>query len=258
MAAALACVLALAGCSGGGGDAADAPIAHAAAHTVRTTGSGPLAGLTPREALVAANDAMRGLSAMTLDEVQQRAGRRTHLTAALTAGNGCALSAVVDGASVRVIGAGDRTYVKADPAYWRAHGGTDGSRIAAGIHGRWLRLDLPASTTSFAQYCSVSGFMAATTANVTKGTVTRGRPTTLAGKPVLTVVHAVSGQTATVRIAATGTPYILRSDVVGTGANAGLTGYATFGGFDRAPRISAPPKAATVDLATFGASHLSV
>jgi hypothetical protein len=241
MAAALACVLALAGCSGGGGDAADAPIAHAAARTVRTTGSGPLAGLTPREALVAANDAMRGLSAMTLDEVQQRAGRRTHLTAALTAGNGCALSALVDGASVRVIGAGDRTYVKADPAYWRAHGGTDGSRIAAGI-----------------QYCSVSGFMAATTANVTKGTVTRGRPTTLAGKPVLTVVHAVSGQTATVRIAATGTPYILRSDVVGTGANAGLTGYATFGGFDRAPRISAPPKAATVDLATVGASHLSV
>lgn len=260
VAAALAGVLVLAGCSGGGSDGGgdDAPIVHAAARTVRPAGSGPLAGLTPREDLAAANHAMSGLSAMTLDEVQQRPGHSTHLTAALTDGKGCALSAVVDGASVRVIGAGDRTYVKADPAYWRAHGGADGSRIAAGIHARWLRFDLPASATSFARYCSVSAFMAANTTNVSNGTVTHGRPTTLGGKSVLTVVHAVTGETATMRIASTGAPYILRSDIVGTGANAGMTGYATFGGFDRAPHISAPPAGSTVDLATFGASHLSV
>ncbi|MEE4543187.1 hypothetical protein V2S66_14560 [Streptomyces sp. V4-01] len=265
-ACALVGVLVLAGCSGGGGrdEGGDAPIAHVAVRT--TDDAGPYGGMTPRQELAKAEEAMRQVSAMTVDMDQQQGGRRVHLTAAITAGGGCALAEQAAGDSVQVIGTRDNTYLKADDAFWRAHGGPDGSRVAAALDGKWLRLDQRPSATEFAGYCSVAGFMSATSSNLGQGAVVRGRPATLDGKAVLTLVHTTPGHRATVRVAATGTPYILRSDISGAGGSAGTgsaatdaaTESVTFSGFGRPPRISPPPPGATVALAALGVSHLSV
>jgi hypothetical protein len=256
-AAVLACAATLAACGSGsdGGDDQDAPIVRSAA---TRADAGPYGGLTARQELEKAEDAMRGASAMTVVIDQSAGGHRMHMKAAVTDGAGCDLTIQQDSDVVQVVGTRTDTYVQADPAFWRAHGGPDGRHIATALAGKWLRIDARPSATSFRTYCSVTALIDSGSSDTGAGTVRRGRPAEVGGTPAVTVVHARNGFTSTAYIAATGVPYILRSYTVGTGGNAGKSGTTVFSGFGRAPRIAAPPADLTVDSRTLGTAHLSV
>jgi hypothetical protein len=248
--AAGAATLGLAGC-GGHDNGADAPLVRPASTHADT---GPYAGLTGRQLMDRAMTAMRAASSMTIDlRTTDDKGGAVHFTSALTKSGLCAAAATADGDKLQVIRTHTSYYLKADAAFWRDQGGKDGQAMAQMLAGKWLKMPQKQGK-SLAEVCDLGLILDQISQGASSGTYTRGGTTDADGRPAVSVVEKDDdGTTTDIIIAASGTPYILRAFTPDDSSNS-----ATFGGFGKAPRISAPPASRTIDVSAFGNPDISI
>ncbi|WP_225846252.1 hypothetical protein [Streptomyces sp. HPF1205] len=242
---------ALAGC-GGHDSAADAPLVRPLSGAV--SDEGPFANLTGLQVLERANAAMGAATALTFREDGTRAGHTVHARSVMADGGRCAATMSDDtGKQLRVIGTGSAYYLKGSSQFWKASD-LPGSAIKT-LDGKWLRLPAAAirSGGSIAFMCDKDQFVKRMGSQSDVGTITKRRPTTLSGARVMPLLHVKPEVTTTVYVAMSGRPYILAIQGVRQGAAGGRI-TETFGGFDRIPRISAPPADRTVGPGALGGS----
>ncbi|WP_329136211.1 hypothetical protein OG552_24055 [Streptomyces sp. NBC_01476] len=237
----------LAGC---GGDkntqSAAAPVVRAVS-TTRTPGAFP--GISGKGVLKDAVDAMESTPTMTVDlHTTGDDDEPIHMKAAVTDTGKCAATVEDDGDRFQLIGTGEQYYMKADETYWQDKGGADGDALSAFAAGKWLKLPRDAGAQAgFKQFCDLKTLLGSMADAGSEGTVTKGRVLTYAGEQVQSLTqHADDGDTE-MYVAVNGTPYLLRAFTPDDDSNT-----ATFSGFGRATRITAPPAGLTVDISAFG------
>lgn len=249
--AAVSAGAALAGC-GGNDPAADAPLVRPLSGAV--SDEGPFADLTGRQVLERANTAMLAATALTFREDGTQAGHTVHARAVMADGGRCTATMSDDtGKQLRVIGTGSAYYLKGTSQFWKASG-VPKSAITA-LDGKWLRLRATAISRvgTIAFLCDKDQFMKRMGSESGVGTITKRRPTTLSGARVMPLLHVKPEVTTTVYVAMSGRPYILAIQGVRQGAAGGRI-TETFSGFDRVPRVSAPPAGRTVGPGDLGGS----
>nr|WTB34600.1 hypothetical protein OG781_38515 [Streptomyces sp. NBC_00830] len=166
------------------------------------------------------------------------------------AGN-CAGSVGLGGkqGSVRIVKRGNTVWIKPDADFWKHRAQGVGSALAAILAGRYIKG--PASDprlSSLSSACDLDTFqkVVGNNADTDKGTLTKGKKTTLAGASVVPLVRTWPGQKLTMYVAATGKPYPLRIDVTGGSPMANAT--VGFSAFDKPVPTTTPPPDATVDI----------
>ncbi|MET9661831.1 hypothetical protein [Streptomyces sp. NPDC006510] len=149
--------------------------------------------------------------------------------------------------SVRIVKRGDDVWVKPDANFWKNQVPGGGSAFAAILAGRYMK----GSATDprlrdLANGCDLDTFqkLVSDNANKDRGTLNKGRKTTLHGAPVVPLTRMRDGQTLTMYVAATGKPYPLRVTVQGAGADA-VVG---FSAFDKPVPTTTPPPDQTYDI----------
>lgn len=170
-----------------------------------------------------------------------------HITAALTRAGKCAASLDVDGEEAQIIGTGDVYYMKADAAYWRDQGGTNGSAMAQTLAGKWLKLSADLNG-DFDSFCDLATLMSSMTDDMDgNDPVSKGEPTDYDGTQVIPLTQHSSDGDSVVDVAAAGEPYILLVYMPNDDTNR-----AAFTGFGETPAIAAPPASQTVDISEYG------
>ncbi|MFI5772315.1 hypothetical protein ACIA74_28075 [Streptomyces sp. NPDC051658] len=149
--------------------------------------------------------------------------------------------------SVRIVKRGDQVWVKPDANFWKNQVPGGGSAFAAILNGRYMK----GSATdprlrSLADGCDLDTFqkLVGDNADNDRGTLNKGRKTTLGGAPVVPLTRMRDGRTLTMYVAATGKPYPLRITIRGGGADA-VVG---FSAFDKPVPTTTPPPDQTYDI----------
>lgn len=149
--------------------------------------------------------------------------------------------------SVRIVKRGDNIWVKPDADFWKNQVPNGGSAFAAILNGRYMR----GSATDprlrdVAAGCDLTTFQkfVGDNANNDRGTLNKGRKTTLDGVPVVPLTRIRDGRTLTVYVADTGRPYPLRITVRDGGANAAVN----LSAFDKPVPTATPPPDQTYDI----------
>ncbi|MFG2628116.1 hypothetical protein [Streptomyces sp. NPDC048473] len=149
--------------------------------------------------------------------------------------------------SVRIVKRGDDIWVKPDANFWKNQVPGGGSAFAAILNGRYMKgsADDP-RLRDVANGCDLDTFqkLVSDNADNDRGTLNKGRKTTLGGASVVPLTRLRDGQTLTTYVAATGKPYPLRITVRGGGANA-IVG---FSAFDKPVPTATPPPDQTFDI----------
>jgi len=144
-------------------------------------------------------------------------------------------------------------YVEADDSFWKAvsHNGRNVAGASRLLKGRWLKVPqgaLPSGTTEAGtdptSLCDLGALLADLGPDRMRQ-ASKGRKTTVDGRPAVSVVSKQDGGTTTAFIAAKGKPYLLRIAKKG-GESPGVM---TFGGFGKPFAVVTPPQSRTVDLA---------
>ncbi|MFF2409699.1 hypothetical protein [Streptomyces sp. NPDC058092] len=149
--------------------------------------------------------------------------------------------------SVRIVKRGNDIWVKPDADFWKNQVPNGGAAFAAILNGRYMK----GSATDprlrdVTDGCDLDTFqkLVRDHADNDRGTLNKGRKTTLDGAPVVPVTRLRDGRTQTLYVAATGKPYPLRITVRGGGANA-VVGLSAF---DKPVPTATPPPDQTYDI----------
>ncbi|MFE7356649.1 hypothetical protein ACFU8Q_26635 [Streptomyces sp. NPDC057543] len=178
----------------------------------------------------------RGIPSMTLDLTLDRNG---NCTGSVDLGS--------SQGSVRIVKRGNDVWVKPDADFWKSQVPYGGAAFAAILNGRYMKgsADDP-RLRDVTNGCDLDTFrkLVGDHANNDRGTLNKGRRTTLDGAPVVPVTRLRDGRAETVYVAATGKPYPLRITVRGGGANA-VVGLSAF---DKPVPTATPPPDQTYDI----------
>ncbi|MEU9321873.1 hypothetical protein [Streptomyces sp. NPDC048295] len=152
-----------------------------------------------------------------------------------------------DQGSVRIVKRGDAVWVKPDANFWKNQVPGDGSAFAAILHGRYMKGSASdPRLLGVTNGCDLDTFqkLVSDNANNDRGTLNKGRKTTLDGAPVVPLTRMRDGQTLMTYVAATGKPYPLRLTAQGGGADAVVD----FSAFDKPVPTTTPPPDQTYDI----------
>ncbi|MEU6017970.1 hypothetical protein ABZ826_29220 [Streptomyces sp. NPDC047515] len=149
--------------------------------------------------------------------------------------------------SVRIVKRGDAIWVKPDADFWKNQVPNGGPAFAAILNGRYMK----GSATDprlrdVVAGCDLHTFqrVVGDHADNDRGTLNKGRKTTLDGASVVPLTRIRDGRTLTMYVADTGKPYPLRITVRGGGANAVVS----FSAFDKPVPTATPPPDQTYDI----------
>ncbi|MFD9605851.1 hypothetical protein ACFVRD_26760 [Streptomyces sp. NPDC057908] len=152
-----------------------------------------------------------------------------------------------DQGSARIVKRGDDVWVKPDANFWKNQVPGVGSAFAAILNGRYMKgsADDP-RLRDLVNGCDLDTFqkLVGDHANNDRGTLNKGRKTTLGGASVVPLTRLRDGRTMTTYVAATGKPYPLRITVQGGGASAVMG----FSAFDKPVPTATPPPDQTYDI----------
>ncbi|MFF8916257.1 hypothetical protein ACF08M_23755 [Streptomyces sp. NPDC015032] len=149
--------------------------------------------------------------------------------------------------SVRIVKRGDDVWVKPDANFWKSQVPDSGPAFAAILNGRYMKGSAAdPRLRDVVNGCDLDTFrnLFGDHADNGRGTLNKGRRTTLDGAPAVPVTRLGDGRTLTTYVAATGKPYPLRITVRGGGANA-VVG---FSAFDEPVPTATPPQNQTYDI----------
>ena len=247
MAAAVAiAALVLSGCGGDKKDGAAAPLVRPVA--TDSVAAGAFKDLTADQVLERAETSMKAARSMSVDMSFVSDGKPMQIKEALTRSGACAAAMRIEGQALQLIAIGDTGYLKADAHYWETKGGSKGRAVAPVLAGKWVKLPPKLYAKSgFDMLCTIKGLVGSMSSDDGEGTLVKGHPTTLDGRPVLPLIHTKSGEVTTVYVTTTGNPYVVKV-VTPSGPDHGS---GTFGGFDKPAHITAPPRSQTLDLSAF-------
>jgi hypothetical protein len=245
---ATAAIAALSGCGGDKGDSSSAPLLAPAATT--SAKAEPYSDMTAKELLDRAETDMRDSGAMTVDMNGMQDGSPMQVKAAMNTGGSCAVAMRMDGDDVQLVSpGGSHVYMKAPAAFWKDNAGPNGGKASDVLGGKWVKLTRQMlEGSSFSDLCTLDGMMDTLTSDDGDGTLAKGEPTTLNGKPVVTLIETYPDETDTLYISTGDTPYVVKLET--TEGDSPSTG--TFTDFGRMPHVSVPPRSQTVDLAGLG------
>lgn len=245
--AAAAVAIAVAALTGCGGDKKDgaAPLVKPVATT--SAASDPFQGLTAHQVLDRAETSMRAVSSMTVDVSGMDKGQPMQFKAVLTRTGNCASAMRINGDAVQLIAIGATGYLKGDAHYWESKGGSKAKTLAPVLADKWVKLSPKVYAQSgLGTLCTIKELITGMAADDSEGTLVKGHATTLAGRPVLSLIHTKSDSVTTIYVTTTGTPYVVKAATTGSDPTSG-----TFSDFGKPAHISAPPKSRTVDLSAF-------
>ena len=244
VAVAIAAVV-LSGCGGDKKDGA-APLVKPVVTT--SAAAAPFQDLTADEVLRRAETSMKAASSMTVDMSFVSDGKPMQIKEALTGSGKCAAAMRIEGTAFQIIAIGTTGYLKADAHYWETKGGSKGKAVAPLLAGKWVKLPPKLYAQSgFDTLCTIKGMIGTMSSDDNEGTLVKGHPTVLDGRPVLPLIHHKSGDVTTVYVTTTGNPYVVKV-VTPSGPDRGS---GTFGGFGKPAHIAAPPRSQTVDLSAY-------
>lgn len=246
--AAVAVLAAAAVLSGCGGDKKDgaAPLVKPVVTT--SAAAGPFQDLTADEVLHRAETAMKAAPSMTVDLSFVSDGKPMQIKEALTGSGKCAAAMRIEGTAFQIIAIGTTGYLKADAHYWETKGGSKGKAVAPLLAGKWVKLPPKLYAQSgFNMLCTIKGLITTMSSDDNEGTLVKGHPTVLDGRPVLPLIHHNSDEVTTIYVTTTGNPYVVKV-VTPTGADKGS---GTFSDFGKPAHISAPPRSSTFDLSAY-------
>ncbi|MFF9351992.1 hypothetical protein [Streptomyces sp. NPDC014734] len=149
--------------------------------------------------------------------------------------------------SVRVVKRGDDVWAKPDANFWKNQVPVGGPAFAAILNGRWMKAtaDDP-RLRGVTDACDLDAFrhVVVDNADNDRGTLNKGRRTTLDGAPVVPLTRIRDDRTLTMYVAATGRPYPLKITVEGGGPHAVVN----LSAFGRPVPAATPPPDETYDI----------
>ncbi|MFF3734428.1 hypothetical protein ACFYXM_30040 [Streptomyces sp. NPDC002476] len=149
--------------------------------------------------------------------------------------------------SVRIVKRADDVWLKPDADFWKNQVPVGGPAFAAILDGRYLRASADDPRLhGVTAGCDLDHLrrLVVDNAENDRGTLNKGRRTTLDGAPVVPLTRIRDGRTLTMYVAATGRPYPLRITVEGGGAHA----VADLSAFDAPVPATTPPPDETYDV----------
>ncbi|MGW5273890.1 hypothetical protein ACWEQP_15150 [Streptomyces sp. NPDC004044] len=213
----------------------------------------PIDTLSARQIADRSSDALLGARSMHLSTRSAPAdgGAPTTLDVSVDRAGNCTGSVGLGGkqGSVRIVKRGDTVWVRPDAQFWKNRDSRVGSALAAILAGRYMKGSASDPRLGgLSSACDLATFQKVVSDNAKsdKGTLTKGKKTTLAGAPVVPLVRAWHGQKLTMYVAATGKPYPLRIDATGGSPKADAT--VGFSAFDKPVPTTTPPPDETVDI----------
>ncbi|WP_327371098.1 hypothetical protein [Streptomyces sp. NBC_01217] len=149
--------------------------------------------------------------------------------------------------SVRIVKRGDDVWVKPDADFWKNQVPGGGAAFAAILDGRYMKSS--ATDPRLRQLvtgCDLDTFqkMVGDNADNDRGTLNKGRKTTLDGASVVPLTRLRDDRKLTMYVAATGRPYPLRITIEDGGAHAVMG----FSAFDKPVPTATPPPDRTFDI----------
>ncbi|MFI9630326.1 hypothetical protein [Streptomyces sp. NPDC052042] len=151
--------------------------------------------------------------------------------------------------SVRIVKRGDDVWVKPDAAFWKNQVPNGGPAYAAILKGRYVRGSAnDPRLRGVAHACDLGRLrrLVVDNAENDRGTLNKGRRTTLDGAPVVPLTRLRDSRTLTMYVAATGRPYPLRITVEEEGRRAHAV--ADLSAFGVPVPAATPPPGKTYDI----------
>jgi hypothetical protein len=186
--------------------AATAVIAAAAIAACGSSGSSGN-GVSSKSAsaiVTASTNALESAKSVHVSGSGSQSGQSISIDLTVVSGKGAQGSLTLQGSKVGLIAVGKYYYLKADKAFWQAHGGAAEAQLLAD---KWLKL--PASGSSFASFSEFTDLhQIASQLAQAKGTVTKGSSTTINGQKAIAVKDPKKG--GVLYVATTGKPYPLK------------------------------------------------
>ncbi|MER5358990.1 hypothetical protein [Streptomyces sp. NPDC002785] len=149
--------------------------------------------------------------------------------------------------SARIVKRGNDVWVKPDEDFWKNQVPGRGSAFAAILNGRYMKssADDP-RLRGLVNGCDLKTFqkLVSDNADNDRGTLNKGRKTTLDGASVVPLTRLRDGRTLTLYVAATGKPYPLRITAQDGRANAVMD----FSAFDKPVPTATPPPDQSFDI----------
>jgi hypothetical protein len=222
----------LAACSGSS-DAGGAASGSAAATTTPSpvdTGSGPVEGRTAAQILAAAQAAAATAQSVTVSGQANGA----QVNARLSADN--ADSRILNaGHLVQLLRVDNAVYLRADDSFWTAQ---VSAAAAAKLHGKYVKLS-PDQASGYSAFLGIQDFF--TNTLKPQGSITKGKPATVAGHRVIPLTDTSDGSVLTISLE--GPPYPVM--IAKSGSDGGTI---TFTHWDQPVAVTAPPAAQVVDF----------
>ena len=238
--------LAIAGCGGGDG-AGDG-------------GGGDLASKPPKQILADMSAALAKVRSYHVEGTEEDRDGRSVLAADVTAAGAAHITVRTAGTRLEILVAGGQNYMKADRAFWKRQGGTNGAKVAQVLGDRWVVAPPSAAGTfgPLVQRLSPRTLARCTSRNT--GTPTKAGTRTVAGQRAIVIADKgdrPGGGPGELSIAATGRALPLRMTQTGPEAPGGkpdpecdpdgtsdtTASDVRFSRFDAPLRISAPANA---------------
>lgn len=251
----------LTGCGSGqdGGDkasgstAAPASASASASSTSASASDEPFAGLTGAEISERALKATTGARSLRMagSVPDEESGGTLKIDIALDRRGDCAGTMSMDGqGEAELIKTGDTLYLKYDERFLRAQSKgepqADTEALVSLLAGRWTSMSAAgADAKEMAGFCDLDQLLedAGGSGDDTPAKVTRGRTTTVDGRPALTLYETDGAERSTVYVATEGKPYLLRFE----SGSEREPGALTFTGYDE-PVPAESPAGEVLDL----------
>ncbi|MDJ0343200.1 hypothetical protein QMK19_13480 [Streptomyces sp. H10-C2] len=213
-----------------------------------TAGATGLDAFTAKEISDRAKDALKSVSSVKVDFAAVDRGKAVQLKAAMSRSGECAGAMSQGKETMQFIGADHVSYMKANDAFWKDAGGKNADGLLELVHGKWMKVPGDAAKDKdLASFCDLDTFLKELSSDDDAATFSKGRPTTVDGQPVVTIIQKKSATTTTIYVASVGTPYPLKI----TNEGGSGPGHATFADFDKPVKAVAPPASETVDVSKF-------
>lgn len=199
-----------------------------------SSGNG-IASKSASQIVTAATNALESAKSVHVAGSASDSGQTVSIDLTLVSGQGAQGSLDLQGSKLNLIAVNKYLYLKADGAFWQAHGGAATAQLLAD---KWLKV--PASGSNFASFSSFTDIhqIAGQLAQAS-GSVTKGSTTTIDGQKAIAVNDPKKG--GALYVATTGKPYPLKVSK-GSGSSQGLV-------FDHYnASVTLKPPASSVDI----------
>jgi hypothetical protein len=205
-----------------------------------STGNG-VSSKSPNAILSAAASATKGASSFTLNGTVVEKGSSTTFRNLTLSNSGDAQGTVTeDGDSLDIIKVNNVLYIKGNAAFWTKADNASAGRL---LGGKWV-YGSPQTFASLSNELSTSSFVGSIKTNVDLAGAKKGRTTTIAGQPVISI-SGTNGKTAGIAyVATTGKPYIVRVSLLKGSSGVGAI---TFTNYNKPVHATKPPGAVNVN-----------